>query len=348
MAKVSAVTSSLETTTAEPAQTQKKTRFEGIELTDPINSLLEKAYEIIPSIPTNAYSIQKVDETKQKHDTVDVMANMNALQVEIAALSQTTKLTIEHAISVLKQQQQQSQTKEIQFISILTLRAMETIFDYVDDSSNPDAPSSIDKSLRLSLELERTLQNHPTQLVYSTAAQLVSSFDQSLNRSANISNDTPQTSLTKQQMKFQQRMHKLRLKQEERKYMKITNNIGNNTVQNDDITVKSMTYAASIGLNMIVAPISFGVFMYFFAGSLLDYFWPSRSSSPSTTDIKKVIAGVVSGVLMLFIEMILFVIRTHELDKAMAKKRKKKGDLPDTLSPFGHYKSTTAKSYVDR
>ena len=42
------------------------------------------------------------------------------------------------------------------------------------------------------------------------------------------------------------------------------------------------------------------------------------------------IIGVVSGVAMLFIEMTLFVIRTHEFDDGMKRKKKKK-----TVSPFG-------------
>jgi len=115
----------------------------------------------------------------------------------------------------------------------------------------------------------------------------------------------------------------------------------------DDVTTKSMTYAASIGLNMIVAPISFGVFMYFFAGGLLDFFWSNTSSSQLAghhqPDIKRVIAGVVSGVLMLFVEMLLFVIRTNELDKAVRKKQKKNKNQ----GPFGYYTSYTSKTYQD-
>lgn len=43
--------------------------------------------------------------------------------------------------------------------------------------------------------------------------------------------------------------------------------------------------------------------------------------------------GVVSGVGMLFVEMILFVIRTHEFDAVMTKKKRKRAA---TISPFGH------------
>ena len=116
--------------------------------------------------------------------------------------------------------------------------------------------------------------------------------------------------------------------------MKLTDNL-NQGKQEDDITAKSMTYAASVGLNMIVAPISFGCFMYFFAGGIFDYFFGEDFSSRTTggTDIKRVIVGVVSGVFMLFIEMILFVIRTHEFETHQRKKQKKK----KRVQPFGVY-----------
>jgi hypothetical protein len=149
------------------------------------------------------------------------------------------------------------------------------------------------------------------------------------------------TSSTKDQ--FQNRMTRLRLQQEERSYSKLTTNLGLAPIA-DDITIRSMTYAASIGLNMIVAPITFGVFMYFFGGSLLNYWWPyeSKAGAAQATDIRKVIVGVVSGVLMLFIEMILFVIRTHEMDKAMRRKDRKR-----TVQPFGVYTAASAKNFTD-
>lgn len=137
-----------------------------------------------------------------------------------------------------------------------------------------------------------------------------------------------------QQRKFRQRLEKLRLQCEETKYSKITSNLHSDKAT-DDITAKSMTYAASVGLNMIVAPISFGCFMYFFAGGIFDYFLGEAFSSRTTggTDIKRVIVGVISGVVMLFIEMILFVIRTHEFEVHQRKKEKKKRGV----QPFGVY-----------
>jgi len=124
------------------------------------------------------------------------------------------------------------------------------------------------------------------------------------------------------------------LKNEETKYGKLTSNLQSKKNE-DDITAKSMTYAASVGLNMIVAPISFGCFMYFFAGGIFDYFLEDEFSSRTLggTDIKRVIVGVVSGVVMLFIEMILFVIRTHEFEAHQRRKQKKKNGT----QPFGVY-----------
>lgn len=132
------------------------------------------------------------------------------------------------------------------------------------------------------------------------------------------------------QKSYQQRINRLKLKQEERKYAKLTKNLDNSS--SDDATLKSMMYAASIGANMIVAPISIGVLMYFFSGKLFEFVIPGYRPEPGKIDIKGVIAGVLSGVLMLFIEMILFVIRNHEMDRFMTKKEKDKNNV----NPFGY------------
>jgi hypothetical protein len=176
--------------------------------------------------------------------------------------------------------------------------------------------------------IEQALQSSRTKLVF-TARPPVAAAD---------------TQASKQQERHRTRMERLRWKQEETKYSRLTKNLGT-AIEDDDVTTKSMTYAASIGLNMIVAPISFGVFMYFFAGGLLDFFWnsndaPKHAALQNAPDVKKVIAGVVSGVLMLFIEMILFVIRTNELDRVIRKKGRKKKQ-----GPFGYYSSATPKEF---
>lgn len=163
----------------------------------------------------------------------------------------------------------------------------------------------------------------------------IEAFDHALRGTSLVFTSPPPVSAeeTREKRRFKQRMDKLRLQYEETKYVRLTNNLQNEV--HDDITAKSMTYAASVGLNMIVAPISFGCFMYFFAGGIFDYFLGQEFSSRTTggTDIKRVIVGVISGVVMLFIEMTLFVIRTHEVEAAQTKKNKKK----KAVQPFGVY-----------
>ena len=144
----------------------------------------------------------------------------------------------------------------------------------------------------------------------------------------------PSTKTEEEARRFQKRMDRLRLRAEESRYKALTGNIDTYVAQ--DVTVKSMTYAASVGLNMIVAPISFGVFMYFFAGQIFSWIsaTPHVELRPHEVDIRRVIAGVVAGVAMLFIEMILFVIRTHTMDKSS----RKKAEQMKTISPFGYAK----------
>lgn len=153
--------------------------------------------------------------------------------------------------------------------------------------------------------------------------------------------------LTPERKKYLERMEKLKLKSEETKYTRITNNIKDQR-QEDDKTARSMTYAASVGLNMIVAPISFGAFMYFFSGGIFDYFFPpnedesAHNRNPTGVDIKRLIVGVVSGVIMMIIEMVLFVIRSHEFEAHTTRKKKKRG-----VQPFGSYSANSAMTYTD-
>jgi len=140
---------------------------------------------------------------------------------------------------------------------------------------------------------------------------------------------------------YQRRLERLRLAEQERKYTKLTSNL--DKTEDMDATVKGMMYATSVGLNMIVAPISFGVFMYFFSGALFGY-WDAEEVDSGRggdkLDIRKVIIGVVSGVAMLFIEMILFVIRNHEMDRFMTKKMK-----TQKKNPFGYVKSREKRTF---
>lgn len=167
-------------------------------------------------------------------------------------------------------------------------------------------------------------------------------------KSSKLSFTCPQNKNTRteeEEIEFQKRMDWLRCRQEESNYVKLTHNIGTSH-KTDDVTTKSMMYATSIGLNMIVAPLSFGVFMYFFGGSLLNFVFPV--STDATTDIRRVILGVISGVAMLFIEMILFVIRTHELESAVRRKEQRQLKKNGGFQPFGVYTKPTVKTKKDR
>lgn len=85
--------------------------------------------------------------------------------------------------------------------------------------------------------------------------------------------------------------------------------------------------------------------MFYFSGPVLNFVWDKTDDLNrigATVDIRRVIIGVISGVLMLFIEMLLFVIRTHEFDRGLRRKQRKKGSV---LKPFGDYSADTEKTY---
>lgn len=102
---------------------------------------------------------------------------------------------------------------------------------------------------------------------------------------------------------------------------------------------------------MVVAPITFGTFMYFFAGSIFSRFFDAptedgddpRGGRGTTVDVRRVIAGVVSGVFMLFVEMILFVIRSDTLDSAVRKKGRRR---ENRANAFGYTEKSMARTYV--
>ena len=196
--------------------------------------------------------------------------------------------------------------------------------------------------------------------------ELINEFETALSiatTSSSFSKSSKSTNNNKDPA-FSKRLERLRLHDEERHYKNLTTNLkSTSSIKDDDVTVKSMMYATSIGLNMIVAPITFGIFMYFFAGAIFSRFFdnnedldsPNYAAAPTTTtttrsgggdnnvDIRRVIAGVISGVIMLFIEMILFVIRSHELDASVRKKGRRK-DL--RANPFGYTERHAARTFV--
>ena len=183
----------------------------------------------------------------------------------------------------------------------------------------------------LLLRLEQCLAYTQTQLTFPN------------NNTTNTKTHKSTTPPTQEQIKFRKRMERLKLAQQERSYTKLTSNLDLNDAP--DTSIKSLMYATSVGLNMIVAPLSFGTFMYFFAGKIFGWVLGDDKSSSSNSatgnvDMKGLIAGVVSGVIMLFIEMILFVIRNHEMDKAITKKSKN-----EKANPFGYVKSKAQRTF---
>jgi len=285
-----------------------KKRLEGVHATDDLKQLLTLAKEKSAAASSNS-------------------ANAD----EAAEYVPGRPLTTDQAASLLQKfQLTETSSSSDDYLPIRVVRAMEVVFQQQDETAAAAAASGKNPHELLQQAL------HRTRLVFTPPPP-------------SVDDDTVDESLlTPQQRKFRKRLQRLRLRREQDRYSALTQNLGGSVaVQDDGITVKSMTYAASIGLNMIVAPLTFGVFMYFFAGALLDKFWPADpSAKPNSTDIKRVIAGVTSGVLMLFIEMILFVIRTHEMDKALRRKQRKSSRLGQQQGPFGYYTAATSRTYT--
>jgi hypothetical protein len=197
--------------------------------------------------------------------------------------------------------------------------AKQTLIDFQKESNAPAVPLAVIRAMYSILP----------------APDLVK-LDQAISNASLVFTDPPADAEdTPEARRFKKRMDRLRMQAEEKRYHKLTSNLDH--VVDDDVTTKSMTYAASVGLNMIVAPISFGVFMYFFAAQIFSWVAGGDAEegayAKEKVDIKGVIAGVISGVFMLVVEMLLFVIRSHTFDKEITKKKKKK-----TLSPFGYSK----------
>lgn len=219
----------------------------------------------------------------------------------------------------------------------------------------------IDHSVHTTTEDTASLQLLLHQLEKALRSSTLS-FDSSSNTNITANNDTTSNSNTTTRIAFAKRLERLRLHTEERSYSRLTTNIQHPAAHRsaDDITVKSMTYAASVGLNMIVGPLAFGTFMYFFAGGVLDHFflgdtttttnnynssnhYSGHSGAGGGVDVRRVIAGVLSGAFMLFVEMILFVIRSHELDASVRKKGKR---AEYRANPFGYTQKSMARTYV--
>ena len=242
-----------------------------------------------------------------------------------------------HAASLARAQETKTQLS-----SVMTVKASKSILQNAINDAAVDAALPLAGVIALQSLILMTTDDPKTQQKLSqeleTALRQTKQLSFHKQSSQNSNNSDP---------KFQKRLERLRLQDEERSYLNLTTNLKTAaSLKDDNVTVKSMTYAASVGLNMIVAPISFGVFMYFFAGSIFNRFFGSYDDDNDNNgdiDIKRVIAGVVSGVFMLFVEMILFVIRSHELDASVRKKSKKR---ENRANPFGYTQKSMERVYV--
>ena len=238
--------------------------------------------------------------------------------------------------------------------SAIQARVLQTKHDKQNSSTSVEEARSMLKtageSTTLPLECIQALRYliQSSKTTDQRKSEQLKSLDAAL-RGSRLVFETPQKKAA--DPTYEKRIERLRLKSEERMYSKLTTNL-QQTVKDDDVTAKSMMYATSIGLNMVVAPISFGVFMYFFAGSIFSRFFDEKTDGEDVSeniDIRRVIAGVVSGVFMLFVEMILFVIRSHEIDASVRKKSKRR---EYQANPFGyttkHAKRTWTKDMLEK
>lgn len=104
----------------------------------------------------------------------------------------------------------------------------------------------------------------------------------------------------------------MRKKAEERAYNKLTKNLPKTKKHDPSQTLSANKFVMSVGLNMIVAPVSFGVFVYSFSSFMFDEGREAKNA--------RVICGVLSGVAMLFVEMLLFIIRSDSMINAKPRR----------------------------
>ncbi len=310
------------------------------------------------SLSTIIDTLQKIahlniihNNNNEENDEKDIIDKQKALESSIQTIQIRLESSLKSSSSSPPQVEEKEgdggeETKEKQILIPLHLISnAKAILQHCErTTSNEDTSSKIST---LKQQLEQNLQQY-TKLSFPSSS---SASSQTLN-SNHMNNLTPE-----EKKAYQKRIEYLKLNLEERKYSNLTRNL--DVTPKDDQTLSSMLYASSVGMNMIVAPISIGVLMYFFAGKLFLWIFGStpdehgdnpneqyiRTSNQYSKNynpdgqlnIHGVIVGVISGVIMLFIEMILFVIRNHEMDRHLTEKKKK-----GKKNPFG-YDAKSAK-----
>jgi len=301
----------------------------GLAMTPELRSVLD-AILALPQHqqPTIAYSVAVVEDNESLSQSLSTSPDVLLEQVQETKrklLSSHTYMPNIPSSNVKLDVRSAIQYDALSASSTFSLEGLEPLKFLIDNSSTT---SDVDK-MRLYTELEVAIR--ATGLSFPTN-----------NKS------TPSTTKS---IELEKRLQRLRMLDEERSYGKLTRNLKTHSIlKDDDVTTKSMMYASSVGLNMIVAPISFGVFMYFFAGGIFQRFFDGapdenigRWRGTGGVDVRRVIAGVISGVFMLFVEMILFVIRSHELDAEVARKGRRR---ENRANPFGYTQKSMARVYV--
>ena len=294
--------------------TQKKA-LEGLQS----NPQLITSLQEILALPQPNEENHRNDDASSAIEQEDNLSELRqALSPSSSTHSPTTSASMQRLESILRDQQQKDSSSSSS-PSCIPLKAITAAKHLLETTT-----ASSELKTHHETQLNESLSHPSTQLVFTQP-----------------DTDTPKER-TKEQIAFQKRLERLRLVQQERAYEGLTQNIDKNI--QDDNALSGMMYATSVGANMIVAPITFGVFMYFFGAKFFS--WMESEGSTTTRkegqlDIRGVIMGVISGVIMLFIEMILFVIRNHEMDKYMTKKKK-----TDRTNAFGYNARRAERTFM--
>ena len=121
-----------------------------------------------------------------------------------------------------------------------------------------------------------------------------------------------------EEVSYRARLDMLNRKVLDRQYASLTGSLGSSTnlygVKSMDGAgvadeVNKLGNSGAIAANMIIAPVCFGAFLYSFMGPL----FPGRVVAEGDVDTVLVVVAVLGGVALLFIEMILFVIRSDTI-----------------------------------
>ncbi|GMI06382.1 hypothetical protein TrVE_jg154 [Triparma verrucosa] len=120
---------------------------------------------------------------------------------------------------------------------------------------------------------------------------------------------------------YRSRIESLKIKAEQREYANMTMGMGGGISEamaghNAEKTsiaaeMNKLSSVTAIATNMILAPLTFGAFLYFFVSSRI-----------FTSPTYQILCSIVGGVAMMFVEMTLFVIRSDMLIEHDEKKKK--------------------------